>query len=137
MNLCKIWSIKLAFNDRITTISVKTGGGCLHKTSVTKIMQSCCANLPELQAYVDAFEQKYGTSYGALHARVEMDMRKAMEKRGPNGAKVLDLATILKIMNSSTLEQVDVLFVALGDDLLPGDREIVQRDVMTLVGRIR
>lgn len=87
---------------------------------------------PELQHHVDAFVQRYGASYGALHARVERDMR----DHGGHGKAVISLEQILQIMHGSTLEKVDVLFVAVGDDLLAADRRTLERGVTPWGGRL-
>lgn len=86
----------------------------------------------ELQAHVDRFIDRYGASYGALHARVERDMR-AHPRFGP---RVISLSEILQIMQNSTLDKVDTLFVAVGSDLLPDDRETLKRGVTPWGGRL-
>jgi hypothetical protein len=87
---------------------------------------------PDLQAHVDQFIARYGTSYGALHARVERDMR-AHVSFGPT---VLNVSQILEIMHNSALHKVDTLFVAVGDDVLPDDQETLERGVTPWGGRL-
>lgn len=87
---------------------------------------------PELLAHIDNFIAQYGTSYGALHARVERDMRGHRRF----GATVINVSQILEIMDNSTLPKVDTLFVAVGDNLLPDDRETLERGVTPWGGRL-
>jgi hypothetical protein len=87
---------------------------------------------PQLQAHVDRLIERYGTSYGALHARVELDMRAHPRFE----QQVISLSEILAVMHNSTLEKVDVLFVAVGDAILPDDRETLERGVTPWGGRL-
>lgn len=89
---------------------------------------------PELQWYVDEFARQYGPKYGALHARIEGDMRNHLGQARQH--LIVDLMTMLALINNSTLPKVDTLFVAVGDDILPEDRELLQRGVTPWGGRI-
>src|SRR3546814_2753057 len=65
---------------------------------------------PELQQHVDEFTRLFGTSYGALHARIEGDIRNFLAKSSREHL-LIGLAEILGVMNNSTLRKVDTLSV--------------------------